>query len=149
MLDQRVARHVLGMAAAGEAVRREVGLAAELHDALGDLVGVRLLLVRVVEELLRDALRMNAARHEVVTPVAQHAHELGRERVVEQLEHDAAVGGIARRHRALVDVLARALAQRRACRSGMASWTRECSFGMAKADGVAVRAESRRTDARP
>src|SRR5581483_8896937 len=41
-VGQRVALDVLGVAAGREALRREVGLAAELHDALRDLVGVLL-----------------------------------------------------------------------------------------------------------
>jgi len=37
--------------------RREIGLAAELDDALGEQVAVRRLLVRVDEELLGDLRR--------------------------------------------------------------------------------------------
>ncbi len=59
-VGQRVALDVLGVAALRQTVRREVRLAAELDDALGDLVGVTLLLVRVREELVGDALRMDA-----------------------------------------------------------------------------------------
>ena len=70
-----------------------------------------LLLVRVREEFRGDALRMDALRHEVVAPVAQHADQLGGERVVELLEHRLAVGAVAGGHRALVEVLAGALAQ--------------------------------------
>ena len=73
------------------------GSPAELHDARRDLVRVRLLLVRVLEELLRDALGVEPARHEVVPLVAQHADELGRERLVQELEHGLAVGAVARR----------------------------------------------------
>ena len=42
-------------------LRVEVGRAAELRDALGELVGVALLLVGVLEELGRDGLRVDAA----------------------------------------------------------------------------------------
>ena len=38
----------------------------------------------MVEKLLGDALRMNAPRHEVMTPVAQYAYELRRQRIVQQ-----------------------------------------------------------------
>ena len=82
---ERVAFDVLGMAARGEALGREVGLAAELRDALGDLVGVLLLVVGVLEELGRHALGVDALRHEVVALVAQHADDLGGERLVQQL----------------------------------------------------------------
>jgi hypothetical protein len=72
-----------------------------------------LFLVRMVEKLLGHALRVNAPRHEVVAPVAQDAHELRRQRIVQQLEHDLAVRGIAGGDRAFIDVLPGALAQRR------------------------------------
>jgi hypothetical protein len=53
---------------------------------------------------------MNALRHEVVTLVAQRADKLGGERVVEQLQHDFAIRGVARCDGPLVHVLARLLA---------------------------------------
>ena len=62
----------------------EVRLAAELHDALGDLVGVLLLLLRVFEELGLDRIGEHARRHEVMAVVAQHADPFGRQRFVEQ-----------------------------------------------------------------
>ena len=89
----------------------EVGFAAELDDAFGDLVGVPQLLVRVREELFGDGLRVDAARHEVVAPVTQHANDLGRQRIVEQLHHGVPVGCVALGYRAFFDVLARALAE--------------------------------------
>ena len=92
--------------------RVEVGLAAELHDALRDLVGVRLLLVRVLQELGLDRFGVNSLRHEVVALVAQHAHDLGGERLVQDLAHRRRVGSVAGRDRAFLDVLARTLAQR-------------------------------------
>ena len=75
---------VFGVAALRQAVRRQIRFAAELDDAFGDLVGVALFLVRVCEKLLGDRLRVDAARHEVVTPIAQHANDLGGQRIVEQ-----------------------------------------------------------------
>ena len=48
MSMQRRALDVLGVAARQQAVGVQVGLAAELHDARGDLVGVALLLVGVL-----------------------------------------------------------------------------------------------------
>ena len=63
----------------------EVGLAAQLDDALGDLVGVRLLLVGVLEELGLHRLGMDAGGHVVVPLVAQDAHDLGGQRVVQDL----------------------------------------------------------------
>src|SRR3954465_2844028 len=53
---ERVALDVLGMAARSEALGREVRLAVELRDTCGDLVGVLLLVLRVLQELRRHAL---------------------------------------------------------------------------------------------
>src|SRR2546430_2218869 len=65
----------------------------------------------MLEELLRHALRVNAARHEIVAPVAQHADKLGGQRIVQQLEHNVAVRRIPCGDRPFGDVLAGALAQ--------------------------------------
>ena len=73
------------MAALRQRVGIEVGLAAELHDALGDPVGVLLLLGGMLGELRLDRIRRDALRHEVVPLVAQHADDLGRERLVQHL----------------------------------------------------------------
>jgi hypothetical protein len=96
----------------GQAVGREIGLPAQLDDALGKGIGVTHLLVRVLEELRRYRGRVNAGRHEVVALVAQDAHDLGRERAVEKLDHGLAVRGVARGDGALLDVQARARAER-------------------------------------
>src|SRR6267143_1305856 len=85
---------------------------AWLHDARGDLVGVLLLLAGVLEKLRRHAFGMDAFRHEVMALVAQRADDLGGERLVQELQHHAAVGVIAGSHRPLGDVLPGALAQR-------------------------------------
>ena len=85
----------------------EVGLSAELRDPLGDLVRVPLLLVRVLEELVGHGLGVNARGHEVVALVAQHADDLGRQRLVENAHDRVAVRPIALGDRALLDVPAR------------------------------------------
>src|SRR6266542_1807524 len=109
---ERIALDILRVAAADQSRRREIGRPAQLHDAFRDLVGVPLLFVRMVEKLLGDALRMDASRHEVMAPVAKDKGELGRQRIVQQLEHYFAIRGIARGDRAFVDVLSGPLAQR-------------------------------------
>ncbi len=86
----------------------EIGRAAELRDALRDLVRVTLLLVGVGQELLRHRLRVDTAGHEVVAAVAQHAHDLGGQRVVEQANHRLAIAAITLGHGAIENVLARA-----------------------------------------
>src|SRR5262249_12608720 len=60
----------------------------------------------------RDGLGVDALRHEVMALVSQRTDDLGRERLVEQLHDRVAVCGVPGRDRALLDVLARTLAQR-------------------------------------
>ena len=92
-----VALDVLGVAAVGDAVGVEVRLALELRDPQRDLVGVAELLVGVLEELGRDRPGVEAVGHEVVPLVAEHAHDLGGEGLVEHLDHPLAVGAVGRR----------------------------------------------------
>src|SRR5262249_25677316 len=53
--------------------------------------------------------RMDTARHEVVTLVAQHADELGGEHLVEHRDDALAVGLVALGYRALLHMLARVI----------------------------------------
>ena len=62
-----------------------------------DLVRVHLLLVRVLEELRRHRLRVDAGRHVVVPLVAQDAHDLGGQGLVQDLHDRLAVGLVALR----------------------------------------------------
>src|SRR4030095_4961766 len=86
---------LLGVGAGGQAIGVEVGGAAELDDALGELIGVGLLFLRVLEELLGDGLGVDAGGGEVVSAVAEDADDLGGKSGVEQLEDGVTVGGIA------------------------------------------------------
>ena len=71
--------------ALGQKTRRvEVGFAPELPDTFGDSVRVGLFLLRVLEELLLHRIGVDAFRHVIMTLVAQHAHDFGRERDVQQ-----------------------------------------------------------------
>ena len=110
-----VALHVLGVAARGAGpAGREVGLAAELHDARRRS-GRRGPAPRSRARGTRPptACGVDAGRHEVVALVAQHAHDLGRERLVEQCRTPClSRPAVAGRHRAVLDVLPRALADR-------------------------------------
>jgi hypothetical protein len=80
----------------GQAVGVEVRLAAELDDAGGELVGVALLLDGVLQELGGGGVGVHARGHVVVALVAEHAHELGRQGLVEQAEDRLAVACVAR-----------------------------------------------------
>src|SRR5262249_48337464 len=104
---QRRAWLIFSVAAAGEALGIEVGLAAQLYDALGDAVGMGLLFAGVLKKLGLDRLRIDAFGHVVMPFVAQHAHDLGGQRFVEQLQHRVAVGVVAGSDRAVFHVLAR------------------------------------------
>ncbi len=99
------------MGAFGEAVGVEVGLATQLNDSLGQAIGVFLLLIGVLEELGGGDAGFQPGRHVVVTLVAQVADQLGGQRLVQQVDHHLAVGGIALGDRAVLDVLTGPLAQ--------------------------------------
>jgi len=92
------------MAALEQRVGLEVGVAAELHDAFGELVGVRQFLIGVHQELFGDLRRIAPMRGVVVAPVAQHADELGGQGVVEQAHDLVAPRAVGRRHRAFFTV---------------------------------------------
>ncbi len=111
-LGERGADAVLGMAAALERGGIEVGVAAQLHDAPGDLVGMLLLLLGMLEELGGRDLGAQAPRGEMVLAIAQHAHDLGGERGLQQLDHLLPVGAVAVGDGPLHDMLARPFAQR-------------------------------------
>ena len=90
------------MAALGQRLGVEVGLAAQLHDALGQLVGVGHFLVGMDQELVGDGRRGQTHGGEVMALVAHHAHQLGGQRVIEQLDDVLAPGPEMRGHGAIV-----------------------------------------------
>src|SRR5471030_110998 len=106
-VDQRVALHVLRVAAGEQACRVEVGRAVELGDALRDHVGVLLLFAGVLRELVGHRLRVDARGHVVMALVAQHADDLGRQRVVQQLDGGVDVAAVGLGDGTLLDVFAR------------------------------------------
>ncbi len=75
--DEVATLDVFGMAAVADAQWVQVRLAAELHDAFGQQVGVRLFLPGMLEEFVLDGLAHGAAGHEVVAAIAQHTNDLG------------------------------------------------------------------------
>jgi len=111
MSRRPVALGVLGMRAFSQAVGVVIRLASQLNDAFGQPIGMFLLLIGMFEELIGRQAGFEAGSHVVVALVAQVAHQLRGQRIVEQLNHGFAVGRIALGYRAILDVLARALAQ--------------------------------------
>jgi hypothetical protein len=89
----------------------ELRLATQLHDALGQTVGVVGFLDGVFEEFVSGDIGFQAVGHEVVALVAQHADQFGRQRFIEQTQHFFAVGAVAFGHCAVFDMLPSALAQ--------------------------------------
>ena len=82
-----------------------------MHDAGGDLVGVALLLVGMLQKFLRHGIGIEAAGHEVVPLVAQNARQLGGQCLVQQFDHGRAVGLVTGGDGAVIDVPAGAGAQ--------------------------------------
>src|SRR6202011_2453924 len=106
-----VAGTVLRRGARREPFGIEVRRAAELVDALGDAFGVLALFGGVLRELALGTLARDARRGDAVHRVPQHAHELGGERVLEQVDRLFGIEPVILRERAFVDLLAGAAAQ--------------------------------------
>src|ERR1700719_4421200 len=70
-----------------------------------------LLFARVFQEFVGNRAGMNTLGHEIVALVSQHTDNLGRECLVEDLDRGFGVAAVARRYGAVLDVLARSLAQ--------------------------------------
>src|SRR5450631_2151383 len=71
-----------------------------------------LLLLRVLEELLLDGLRLQSVRHVEVPPVAKCADQLGCQRFVEKAQHCLTIRRVARGDGPFLHVLTGSLAQR-------------------------------------
>jgi hypothetical protein len=97
---------VLRMAACQQSLGAEVRLPVELNDARRNHVGVLLLLVRVLQKLLGDSLRMDPARHVVVVAVSQHADDFRRQRLIQNRHHSVDVRPVSIGHSALLNGLA-------------------------------------------
>ena len=97
------------MAAHGQVARLEVRLAVQLHDPRRHHVDMLLLLIGMLEELGLDRIREDAVDGVVMPLVAQNADDLGRQHLVQHLDHLLAVGGVARGDGAIGDVLPGAL----------------------------------------
>src|SRR5438876_4918949 len=95
-LGQALALNVLRGGALEQRTRIEIGLAAELLNALGDAIGVLAFAVGMLLEFTGHALAVHAGGHEVMVHVAQHADNLGGQGFVENrdgLLHIAFVAG--------------------------------------------------------
>src|SRR5437773_5272612 len=111
-VDERRALDIFRMCARSKICWIQIRLAAELHNPLRDAVGMILFLRSVLLELLLHRVRAQTLCHEIVTLVAQDAHDLRRERVVQDLDDGIAIGAITRRHCPFLDVRACPLAER-------------------------------------
>src|SRR5471030_1560591 len=96
---------ILGMATARQCCRIKIRFAVQLDDALGQPVGVFLLLVGVFEELGLDRAVLQARHRVVVALVAQHTDQLGGQRAVQQRDDAYAVALVAIGDRAVGEVL--------------------------------------------
>src|SRR5579859_320846 len=110
-VGQFLALDILRMTARAQPIRRQVRLAAELHYALRDAVRMSLFLARVLQEFCRYAVGADAAGHEVMTLVAQHAHDFGCKRFIADLDNGFTVCLVALGYRTLLDMTPRTLTQ--------------------------------------
>ncbi len=93
-VDEGVPLMVFCMTAGGEAFRIEIGDAAELGDSLRNPICVGLFFVGVLEEFLGDRLGVDAARHEIVVSIAEHADDFGGEDFIEHGDDALAVSEV-------------------------------------------------------
>ncbi len=96
---------VLRVAAFFQRAGPEIRFAAQLHDPLGNEVGVGRFLVRVHQEFRGDRGGLQTVGREIVALVAQHAHEFGRQSIVQQLHDGVAVRTVRRCDGTFVEVL--------------------------------------------
>src|SRR6266404_3808153 len=83
-VDQVLALGVLRGGPRGDAVRVQVRLAAELIDPLGEEIEMLLFLLRMLSELFLDRLAGESGRADGVELVAEDAHDLRGDRVVQE-----------------------------------------------------------------
>src|SRR5438094_557907 len=83
-VDQVLSLGVLGGGPGADPVRVEVRLAAELIDPLGEKVEMLLFFLRVLSELSLDRLAGESGRADGVVLVAEDAHDLRGDRVVQE-----------------------------------------------------------------
>src|SRR5262249_18431905 len=95
--------------AADDAVGVEVGLASELVDPLGEEVEMLGLFLGVLGKFLLDGLAGQPRRADRVKLVAQYAHDLGGDRVVEERDRVLDLASVVLRDRAVAQLLPRAL----------------------------------------
>ena len=117
----QIGRFVIpGVAATGQRIGREIGLAAELHDAHGKAIRVGRFLARMHRELFGDLGRGQTVGREMVALVAQYANQLGGQRVVEQIDDVLAPGAVMGCDGAAVEVALGGVERRRVQRQAVA-----------------------------
>ena len=84
----------------------EVRLAAELHDAFGQPVGVAQLFIGVHHELFGDFGRLHTIGGEVVAAITEHTHQFGGQSVVKQAHDVVAPRAIGGGHGTVFEVVA-------------------------------------------
>ena len=109
-LGQALALNVLRGGALEQRTRIEIGLAAELLNALGDAVGVLAFAVGMLLEFIGHALAVNAGGHEVMVHVAQHADNLGGQSFVENRDGLLDIAFVAGGDRAVFNLIESAAA---------------------------------------
>jgi hypothetical protein len=83
-----------------------------LHNARGNLIGVPLFVIRVLEKFRGHTIGVDPIRHEIVPLVPQNADELSCQRFIQQFDDGIAISRVALSHCTVLDVFACARAQR-------------------------------------
>src|SRR5687767_2882075 len=109
--SERRTFNVLGVAAHQQSFGIEIRFALKLNYSLRNLIRMPLLVVGMLQKLRRHTFSMNARRHEVMSLVAQHANDFGRQRLVQKFNYGFAISSIAFGNSAILDMFSGAFAQ--------------------------------------
>ena len=105
-LNKIVPGDILGVASLHQGGGVEVRLSLQLHDSLGNLISVTLLLSGVLKELGGNRSSVDSFGHEVVALVPKDANQFRGERLVQYRDHPFAVGSVRFGNRTFLNVRA-------------------------------------------
>src|ERR1041384_4514102 len=93
------------MAATQQSVGRQIRLTSELDNAFGQLIGMGLLLIGMLEELALHAEGTDPCGRKIMAPIAENAHDFGSQGLIQQVDNRLYLGLVSRCHGAVLNPL--------------------------------------------